>query len=302
MISANCSVVVNLSRFNRPCGTQCCSAKMLDLNVFQTTRSRRVAKLLTQDPVQLSPLHPYTFRARLSMFVARSSLGASSPWCSWFRSAGWPWMCCSPCSLSRGRSSGSRDIPGSSSNVPMAVKSGSPVGLASVRDAVPPHPLRRLSHGDDDLPPWHHRPHKRARSIDDVPSLDEGDAYRRRSHLVSKTIANFARYPERRPAGVVPAGDGSLDIDQVWIYWGWRMGFSRSQHLQHVADHAIADSGRRRFLLHSDHEGRSWVSVAAPFQTHASTPPPRVSPKVSSTARIYCGPACVTAEPHLRLH
>ena len=63
----------------------------------------------------------------------------------------------------------------------MKVKSGSPVGLASVGDAVPPHPLRRLSHGDDDLPPWHHRPHKRARSLDDVPSLDEGDAIRRRS-------------------------------------------------------------------------------------------------------------------------
>ena len=112
--------------------------------------------------------------------------------------------------------------------------------------------------------PWHHRPHKRARSLGDFPSLDEGDAFRRRSLLVSKTIANLARYPERRPAGVVPAGGGSLDIDQIWIFWGRRLGFSRSQLLQHIADHALADSGRRRFLLHSDHDGRTWVSVAAP--------------------------------------
>ena len=69
--------------------------------------------------------------------------------------------------------------------------------------------------------------------------------------------SRIARYPERRPAGVVPAGDGSLDIDQVW------MG---TQLLQHVADHAIADSGCRRFLLQSDQEGRTWVSVAAPLR------------------------------------
>ena len=39
---------------------------------------------------------------------------------------------------------------------------------------------------------------------------------KRRSLLVSKTITTFARYPGRRPAGVVPAGDGSLDVDQLW--------------------------------------------------------------------------------------
>ena len=102
----------------------------------------------------------------------------------------------------------------------MAAKSGSPVGPASVRDAVPQRPLRRLSRGgcgsvragrgsSDVLPPWLRRPQKRARPVDDFPSLDDGDALRRHSVL--------------------------------------------------VADHAIADSGRRRFLLHSDHEGRSWV-------------------------------------------
>ena len=42
------------------------------------------------------------------------------------------------------------------------------------------------------------------------------------------------------------------------------MGLSRDQILQRIADHAIADSGRRRFLLRSDHEGHTWITVAAP--------------------------------------
>ena len=137
--------------------------------------------------------------SRSHRFVACSSLGAS-PGFAVLAGRG----CAARRVLSRGRSCGSRDILGSSPSVPMAVKSGSLVGLASVRDAVPQHPLRR-----HDLPPWLHRPQKRARPTDDFPSLEEGDAFHRRSLLVSKTIANFARYLERRPAGVVSAGDGS---------------------------------------------------------------------------------------------
>ena len=132
---------------------------------------------------------------------------------------------------------------------PLAVKNGLAIGHAPVHEA-----------------PWHHRPGKRARSQDAFPSVAEGDALRRRSLMVSKSITSFARYSERRPAGVVLAGDGSLDVDQVWVCWGRRCGFSRTQLLQHIADHAISDSGRRRFLLHRDHDGRTWVTVAAPLR------------------------------------
>ena len=79
-----------------------------------------------------------------------------------------------------------------------------------------------------------------------------------------------------------------MDIDQVWIFWGRRLGYSRSQLLQHVADHVIADSGRRRFLLHSDHEGRTEVTVAA----HLARPrPPRRFPRNSRRAHLPHGPA-----------
>ena len=101
---------------------------------------------------------------------------------------------------------------------------------------------------------------------DGFPTIAENDALRRRSLPVSKSITSFARYPERRPAEVVPAGDGSLDVDQLWVCWGRRCGFSRTQLLQHIADHAISDNGRRRFLLRSDHDGRTWVTVAAPLR------------------------------------
>ena len=114
--------------------------------------------------------------------------------------------------------------------------------------------------------PWHRRPGKRARSLDAFPTIAENDALRRRSLLVSKSITSFARYLERRPVGVVPAGDGSLDVDQLWVCWGRRCGFSRTQLLQHIADHAISDNGRRRFLLRSDQDGRTWVTVAAPLR------------------------------------
>ena len=48
MMSANCSVVVTLSRFSRPCRTQCCSAKCLISTCFNRPGPRRVASQYTQ--------------------------------------------------------------------------------------------------------------------------------------------------------------------------------------------------------------------------------------------------------------
>ena len=74
----------------------------------------------------------------------------------------------------------------------------------------------------DDLPPWLQLPAERARRDREhalgeshFPSLGEGAALHQRSLLVSKTVSGFARYPERRPAGVVLAADGSLDVDHL---------------------------------------------------------------------------------------
>ena len=79
---------------------------------------------------------------------------------------------------------------------------------------------------------------------------------------VSKAITAFARYPHKRPAGLRPDADGSPDINEVWNLWGRFHGVTKHHVLQFIAEHAFHASGHRRFLLRSDHEGRTWVSVA----------------------------------------
>ena len=134
-------------------------------------------------------------------FVARSSLGGAGHSVPGFATlAGRGGGSHRAPSINRAR--GSFCEPALCTMAPVAVKSGLAIGHAPVHEA-----------------PWHHRPGKRARSHDAFPSVAEGDALRRRSLLVSKTITSFARYPERRPAGVVPACDGSLDVDQLWVCW-----------------------------------------------------------------------------------
>ena len=49
MMSANCSVVVSLSRVGRPCRTQCCSAKCLISTCFNRPGPRRVAMPMHAD-------------------------------------------------------------------------------------------------------------------------------------------------------------------------------------------------------------------------------------------------------------
>ena len=64
MMSANCSVVVTLSRFSRPCRTQCCSAKCLISTCFNRPGPRRVAM----------PMHADASSFRQAVMVYPSSL------------------------------------------------------------------------------------------------------------------------------------------------------------------------------------------------------------------------------------
>ena len=103
---------------------------------------------------------------------------------------------------------------------------------------------------------------KRARlSVSDA-SLQPTPLDSRISLEVSKAITAFARYPHKRPAGLRPDVDGSLDINEVWSLWGRFHGVTKHHMLQFIAEHAFNAAGHRRFLLRSDHEGRTWVSVA----------------------------------------
>ena len=78
---------------------------------------------------------------------------------------------------------------------------------------------------------------------------------------VSKAISAFSRYPHRRPAGLCPNADGSLNIHEIWSLWGRFHGVSKNNMLQFIAEHAFHAAGHRRFLLRSDCEGQTWVTV-----------------------------------------
>ena len=118
-------------------------------------------------------------------------------------------------------------------------------------------------------PPFAHR--------DPFPPLDVDAARNQRSLEGSKAGSCFARYPDRRSPGLISADDGSQDVDQIWLHGGRRMSFSRQQLLQCITEHAFGNSGRRRYLLRSEHEGHTWVSVADSILS-SSRPPSEITP------------------------
>ena len=106
---------------------------------------------------------------------------------------------------------------------------------------------------------------------------------------VSKAITGFARYPHKRPEGLHSDFDGSLDIDEVWRLWGRFHGVTKHHMLQFIAEHAFSSAGHRRFLLRSDHEGRTWVSVTRSlrrFSKRRHHRDRRVAPLVRETLRM----------------
>ena len=87
--------------------------------------------------------------------------------------------------------------------------------------------------------------------LDTFPPMGLDASWTWRSLQVSKAsscFARFARYPDRRPTGLTSADDGSLDVNHIWLHWGCHMNFSR-----------------RRFLLRSDQQGRTWVESMRRF-------------------------------------
>ena len=107
--------------------------------------------------------------------------------------------------------------------------------------------------------PWFPSKRPRLSLVETAPQPTPLDS--RISLQVSKAITGFARYPHKRPRGLHSDYDGSLDIDEIWKHWGRHHGVSKHHMLQFISEHAFSSEGRRRFLLRSDHDGRTWVSV-----------------------------------------
>ena len=100
---------------------------------------------------------------------------------------------------------------------------------------------------------------------------------------VSKAITGFARYPHKRPRGLHSDSNGSLDIEEIWKHWGRHHGVSQHHMLQFISEHAFSSEGRRRFLLRSDNEGRTWVSVTQSLRRFTMPRRRRGGPDASRT-------------------
>ena len=137
---------------------------------------------------------------------------------------------------------------------------GLPAGGSRVCNRVPGGAA--ISQKDCDAAPDGSRPSaKRARFHGPGTSWSPTPAESRLSLEVSKAISTFARYPHRRPVGLCPHADGSLNVSEIWNFWGRFHGVSKNVMLQYIAEHAFHASGRRRFLLRSDSAGQTWVTV-----------------------------------------
>ena len=145
-----------------------------------------------------------------------------------------------------------RGLPTSSDLGVASQSSGSPAGCPRACVRAP----------DGEAAPDGSRPSaKRARFQGPGSCLPPTPAESRLSLEVSKAISAFARYPHRRPVGLCPNADGSLNINEIWNFWGRFHGVSKNVMLQFIAEHAFHASGRRRFLLRSDSAGQTWVTV-----------------------------------------
>ena len=193
-------------------------------------------------------------------FVAKSRFGATS---SSALSSGDPREAVS-CGLHvSGRDSGKASGPARFEATQSAShSSGNPRVLAPALGSVAPS--AKLGRGatasqPHDDAPWFPSKRPRLSLVETAPQPTPLDS--RISLQISKAITGFARYPHKRPRGLHSDYDGSLDIDEIWKHWGRHHGVSKRHMLQFISEHAFSSEGRRRFLLRSDHDGRTWVSV-----------------------------------------
>ena len=99
---------------------------------------------------------------------------------------------------------------------------------------------------------------------------------------VSRSARPSRGLPDTRTrglGGVYSDTDGSLDIEEIWQHWGRHHGVSKHHMLQFISEHAFSSDGRRRFLLRSDTEGRTWVSVTQSLRRFTKGSPSTTWPR-----------------------
>lgn len=82
---------------------------------------------------------------------------------------------------------------------------------------------------------------------------------------ISKVVASFGRYPDRRPPGLRVCPDGAIRVQDIVDSWGAGRGISRQQLVTALQEHMFHSDGGRslRFALSEDAEGHLIVRVMA---------------------------------------
>mmetsp|Transcript_13368 Transcript_13368/g.25240 ORF Transcript_13368/g.25240 Transcript_13368/m.25240 type:complete len:425 (-) Transcript_13368:58-1332(-) len=78
------------------------------------------------------------------------------------------------------------------------------------------------------------------------------------SGWISRAIAGFGRYKEKRPAGLQIDSRGALKLDSLYEAWGWDQGLTKEDVLRAVSDNLYFDSHKKdekRFEILTDSKG-----------------------------------------------
>ena len=91
-----------------------------------------------------------------------------------------------------------------------------------------------LDMADTDTPAWTQPPREGTFNLFPHPDAPMHTSLLQRSLRINKAMTTFARFLDRRPAGLAAAEDGSLDIHQIWQHSEHQLNLGR-QELLHEA-------------------------------------------------------------------
>lgn len=80
---------------------------------------------------------------------------------------------------------------------------------------------------------------------------------------ISRQIAGFGRYPDKRPSGLQVDERGALKVDSLVDLWGWKQGLTKEDVLRAVSDNLYMDPKKdeKRFEILTDSSGKVSILV-----------------------------------------
>lgn len=94
--------------------------------------------------------------------------------------------------------------------------------------------------------------------------------------IISRTLAGFGRYPDKRPRGLSVDRNGTMLLDDLMRCWGHAEGLSKEVVLDAARQHMFQDSQRRdmRFVIDCNRRGQMTIKVLPKRQPRAAATTP----------------------------